>query len=43
MSVTNYFYQQELEELATTEVAQKFAQLRKSGNIIPKLDAKFKF
>ena len=31
MSVTNYFYQQELEELATTEVAQKFAQLRKSG------------
>ena len=29
--VTNYFYQQELQELATTEVAQKFAELRQSG------------
>ena len=27
----NYFYQQELQELATTEVAQKFAELRQSG------------
>lgn len=31
ISVTNYFYQQELQELATTEVAQKFAELRQSG------------
>lgn len=31
ISVTNYFYQQELQELATTEVAQKFAKLRQSG------------
>ena len=31
ISVTNYFYQQELQELATTEVAQKFAELRLSG------------
>ena len=30
ISVTNYFYQQELQELATTEVAQKFAELRQS-------------
>lgn len=31
ISVTNYFCQQELQELATTEVAQKFAELRQSG------------
>lgn len=31
ISVTNYFYQQELQELVTTEVAQKFAELRQSG------------
>lgn len=31
ISVTNYFYQQELQELATTEGAQKFAELRQSG------------
>lgn len=31
ISVTNYFYQQELQELATTEVAQNFAELRQSG------------
>lgn len=31
ISVTNYFYQQKLQELATTEVAQKFAELRQSG------------
>lgn len=31
ISITNYFYQQELQELATTEVAQKFAELRQSG------------
>lgn len=31
ISVTNYFYQQELQELATTEVAQKFVELRQSG------------
>lgn len=31
ISVTNYFYQQELQELATTEVAQKFAELRQLG------------
>lgn len=31
ISVTNYFYQQELQELAITEVAQKFAELRQSG------------
>lgn len=31
ISVTNYFYQQELQELATTEVAQKFAELRQSA------------
>lgn len=31
ISLTNYFYQQELQELATTEVAQKFAELRQSG------------
>lgn len=31
ISVTNYFYQQELQELATTEVVQKFAELRQSG------------
>ena len=31
ISVANYFYQQELQELATTEVAQKFAELRQSG------------
>ena len=31
ISVTNYFYQQELQELATTEVAQKFAELLQSG------------
>lgn len=31
ISITNYFYQQELQELATTEVAQKFAKLRQSG------------
>lgn len=31
ISVTNYFYQQELQELATTEVTQKFAELRQSG------------
>lgn len=31
ISVTNYFYQQELQELATTKVAQKFAELRQSG------------
>ena len=31
ISVTNYFYQQELQELATTEVAQKFTELRQSG------------
>lgn len=31
ISVTNYLYQQELQELATTEVAQKFAELRQSG------------
>lgn len=31
ISVTNYFYQQELQELATTEIAQKFAELRQSG------------
>ena len=31
ISVTNYFYQQELQELATTEAAQKFAELRQSG------------
>ena len=31
ISVTNYFYQQELQEVATTEVAQKFAELRQTG------------
>lgn len=31
ISVTNHFYQQELQDLATTEVAQKFAKLRQSG------------
>ena len=31
ISLTNYFYQQDLQELATTEVAQKFAELRQSG------------
>lgn len=31
ISVTNYFYQEELKDLATTEIAQKFAQLREAG------------
>lgn len=31
MSITNYFYQNELEEMATTDVAKKFAQLRSSS------------
>lgn len=31
ISITNHFYQEELNELATTEVAQKFAKLRESG------------
>ena len=31
ISVTNHFFQKELQDLATTEVAQKFAMIRASG------------